>query len=377
MAFVVCPKCEKNVYDREEVCPNCGSPILASEKVTDGKMPLNKMKKKVISIILISVTLIILAAGGIAGYIYVTFYSPAAVQYKEYCSAVQLYNDGEYAKALAFFEQMNGYENSTEMEKKCKYELGKAAMTSFDWETAILYFTDLSYSHSDDMLVDCSFMVALKESILRRMEKVEKGNSDSRVNVSTELAYLDTYRNAVFFDKNIQEQAAKYLMGLDMQLASLTYDFYYEYQDGWYTGLVERYEALDYLYTNYEFMKENPDFVGVYINQLEYYEGWLTAFRAMETTGHIEKDWKFTSNYVEIYFKNDTPYTSSQVFELTFWGDEEQTKYLGNTSVTLCDIGAYSEYKVRAYYTTEAKESFYSSGVWVHWSNYYQEIKVN
>lgn len=392
MALINCPECGKQVSDRAIACPDCGCPIASTAAVAnEAATPVAqksevvlKKKKKATLIIAISVMVVLFLVSTTAVYLYVTAYSPKAVQaqaevaqYQEYCDTVELYNDGAYAEALVRFEEMQNYENSVEIARWCKYELGKAAMVAFDWETAALYFTDLSYGESDTMLTDCSFMLALEQSVLRRMEINAKESSDYRSLVSTELAYLEEYRNATFYDGKIKLQAGKYIKGLDTQLDSLTYDYYYEHQDGWHTGMVARFEVLDYLYRNYAFMTDNHDFVGAYINQLEYEQKWLTAFDAMETSGHADGNWKFTSSYVEICFKNNTRYTSSQTFDFVFWGDEAETKHLGTTSVYVQNIGPYSEYTVRAYYPEEAKNAYYSSGLWVHWASSYDEIRID
>ena len=412
MALIICPECRKEISDRASACPNCGCPISSNAEpnnatttaLRSATVPAKK-SRKLIAIIAI----VLVVAIGIG--VYVLMFTPKAKLNRAYVDAVKLYNSGQYQEALLRFESLGNfkdsaefqiwckyqignmcmaagdwgtalgylvdieYENSAELVIQCKYNLGISAMENFDWETAISFFTGLNYESSERMLVDCSFMVALKESVLRRMGN---DSTDYRSLVTTELAYLDEFRNAQFYNFAIQTQAKKYIAGLDKQLSAFDYEYYYEYQRDWNAGLVVRYEALNKLYQDYGFMADNKDFVGYYINQLEYYQKWLEAFNAIETSGHVVlKDWTFTSNYVEICFKNDTPYTSSQYFEFAFWGDEAETKYLGTTTVYVRDITPYSEYTVRAYYTTDAQKSYYGAGIWVHWSNYYDVIKVN
>lgn len=345
---------------------------------------------------------------------YISIFSPEAKLKKEYAEALELYNKGLYNEALPCFENLGNYRNSSDVVVWCKYGIAQELITSCDWEAAVSYLTDLNYrdsaklilqcrynqgieametfnweiaasffadlnfENSEKMQTDCSFMIALRDSVLRRMDAAEKDSLSSRSLVTTELAYLEDFRNADFFNPTIGYQAKKYIGGLDKQLSGLSYEFYYEYQRNWNTGLVERYEVLNKLYEDFEFMADNKDFIGEYINQLSYHEKWLNAFNEIEANGHIViKDWKFTDNYVEIYFKNNTSYTSSQVFEFAFYGDENKTKYLGTTSVSVNDIGPYSEYTVRAYYTEDTRNAYYRSGIWVYWSNYYQEIKIN
>lgn len=62
------------------------------------------------------------------------------------------------------------------------------------------------------------------------------------------MAYLERFKNEVFYDKNLQEIANLYLDGLYKQQDALNAEFHYEYQVFWQEGLVKRYEALKRLY---------------------------------------------------------------------------------------------------------------------------------
>lgn len=190
--------------------------------------------------------------------------------------------------------------------------------------------------------------------------------------VNTELAILEPFRNSTFFDKELQSLDQKYIKGLDLQLSSLTYDYYYEYQRDWNTGLVARYEVLNSLYEKKGFMKDNADFVGEYVKQLSYQQHWLEAFNALEADGHEELDAKCTSSYVEFYLKNNTEYTSDQVFDVVFWEDAEHARILDTVTTTMTNIGAYQEYIVRVYVLSVVKGRYY-----VNWHNYYSNIKVD
>ena len=379
MSLIICPECGKQISDRASTCPHCGYPISSSAEVDMAtnipaytNIPLKTSKNRTL-IKLVAVIVVIAITIGACIWLII----PRVRLEKAYSEALEMYNTGEYIDAIPHLESLGGYKNSADVLTWCKYELARNYISNREWENATLYLAGLNYDQSEPMLTDCSFMVALQNSVLRRMEMNAKESSDYRSLVTTELAYLEDFRSADFYDSTIRAQAQKYIDGLDKQLAGLSYDFYYEYQRDWNTGLVARYEALAKLYNDYQFMADNKDFVGTYINQVEYYQKWLKAFKTMEADGHVDLSWNYAWNYVEIRFKNDTPYTSSQVFDIMFYGDEKETKYLGTTSVVVNDIAPYSEYTVRAYYTKGAQQAYYSSGLWVHWSNYYQDIKTN
>ena len=374
MALIVCPECGKQVSDKASACPNCGCPISSIPETnhaegTSGHIVITSVKPRR----KFPVFVIILLLAAIGAGVYFLVLSPEAQAKRTYSEALALYNSGDYSEALSKFETLDAYSDSAELAVQCKYKLGISAMESFDWKTAEAYFSGLDYEDSNRMLTDCSFMVLLEESVLRRMEIVTKEASNHRSMVTTELAYLEDFRNASFYSATIGTQAKKYIKGLDQQLEGLSYDFYYEYQRDWYTGLVARYEALNKLYTDFQFMADNKDFIGEYINQLEYHQKWLKAFNALENGLGETRDPRSSSYYVEYYFVNNSDYTATMTFDVVFWKDAECKILLGSTFTTVEDIGPYEEFTVRVY----VPEAAQSGGYYYNWSNYYNEIKVD
>ena len=294
-----------------------------------------------------------------------------------YNQAVIYYNEKNYVAAKELFDSLGDYMNSGDFNSDCdtyiNYDKANELFSSGSYEEAAALFEGLGdYEHSSLRAVDCRFLAALKESVTRRLEMSQKENTDGRSLVSSEYAYLEQYRNVSFFDKEIQKQARKYLSGLDSQKKAFNYEYYYEYQRDWNTGLVARYEALDALYKKNNFMADDNNFVGEYINQLSYYQNWLKAFNALEKTGHtMVKDPKCTYNYVEFYFRNDTEYRSTQVFNLTFWSYDGNT-LLDTVSTTVENIQPNQEFTVRVSVPAVAK-----NGYTVNWDNYYETIFVN
>lgn len=286
-----------------------------------------------------------------------------------YEMASETMTEGEWDHAISILANYKG-EQGLELLTDCYYNLGIEAMEAFDWETAKSYFTDLKYKESERMLTDCSFMLELEQSVLSRMGTEVKDMSDRMTLVTTELARLEIYRKAQFYNSSIKTQAAKYIKGLDTQLDGLSYEFFYEYQRKWNTGLVARYEALDDLYRNFEFMADNADFIGTYINQLDYQQKWLKAFNGLEA-GITELKMTYTYYYLEYQFKNDSPYSASYVFDFVFTSDEAGKNHLGSQTVSVANIGPYEEFTVRVYIPEAGR-----NGGYVDWTNYYSDIKV-
>ena len=336
MALIVCPECGKQISEKAAACPFCGCPSDAFGKVPAPSqvLPGKKVRKKGIFAVICIGILIIAALLAV----YFTQLSPVAQQRKAFDAATELYNSGEYADALHSFEQLGDYSNAQECVVWCKYLLGREAYNSNDWETAASYLSDIDYQDSSAILNDCEYLIALEQSVTKRM--TAPASTEYVTLVNTELAILEPFRNSTFFDKELQSLDQKYIKGLDLQLSSLTYDYYYEYQRDWNTGLVARYEVLNSLYEKKGFMKDNADFVGEYVKQLSYQQHWLEAFNALEADGHEELDAKCTSSYVEFYLKNNTEYTSDQVFDVVFWEDAEHARILDTVTTTVTNIGA-------------------------------------
>ena len=369
MALIVCPECARQISDRATVCPHCGFPISKED------MPVRTAKPAKTRRIFVIVGLIaVLAAGVMAGKWYLTNSDPEAALEKAYLEASQRYNSGDYKGAMSRLESLGDYKNTAELMLSCKYNLGYEAMKDSKWRIAASYFKDLNYESSENLLVDCRFMMALEESVLYRMEIISKESWDERSLISTELAYLEEFRTAAFYDVVLGMYAGSYIDGLEDQLESLNYGRNSNAQMNWYAGTVTKMQVLDMLYRNFGFMEDNKDFVGTYINQLGYYEKWLDAMNSMEVNGHKRvKDPEGNELYVEYYLKNDTMYTSTQTFTVTFWKDEEGKQMLGNSSVTVENIKPYKEYTVRVPLPATVREMPY----YFNWSNYYEEILVN
>ena len=369
MALIICPECRKQVSDRAMVCPHCGFPI-SKEAMRVQPAEAKKTRKSFVVLGLV----VILAAGLLAGKWYLTKSDPGTAQEKAYEEASQRYNREDYLGAMSYLGTLGDYKDAAQMMLSCKYNLGYLAMKNAAWDTAAVYLTGLNYESSEKMLMDCHFMMALEESVLYRMDITSQESWDERALISTELAYLDRFRTAEFYDVVLGIYAGTYIDGLDQQLESLNYGRRSAGQLNWYAGTVTQMQILDMLYRDFGFMEDNKDFVGTYVNQLEYYQKWLDAMNTLEVNGHKRvKEPKGDEFYVEYYLKNDTMYTSTQTFYVTFWKDEEGKQMLGNSSVTVENIKPYKEYTVRVPVPATVQTVPY----YFSWDNYYEEILIN
>lgn len=218
-------------------------------------------------------------------------------------------------------------------------------------------------SSTDNMFLD-----SLEQSITSRME-----NSDSTefsTLVETELAYLDSYRDAEFSDSRIGELAALYISGVDKQKEALSHtDMMYEYQMMWQEGMVDRCAALKALNEEYDFMADNAEFIGTYVNGYEKQKFILDAIIAIEAdisaqddSGDLGFEWNNSSQQLKITLKNNTDYSFTTVYDFSFYDKEGGT--LLETTQSWTEVKPQSTYVVTGYYTD-------SDAHWCSWVGYY------
>lgn len=407
MALILCPECGKEISDKASACPNCGCPIQPAEipnpvvQRTAEEKPKKKSKAAPITVI------VVIAVLGMLCTVYFGFLSTGAKLRSTYNKATTLYNTGNYVEALPMYEGLGEYSNSADaaiwcryelakeaisngyyetakgylegvdflesamLSKQCDYQLGIQAMEAHDWETAAAIFERLDYENSGKMLTDCSFMLDIEQSITRRMEINAKESSDYKTLVNTELAYLEQYRKATFYNVEIGRLAKKYLEGLDKQLAALNYEYYYEFQLKWYEGMVKRYDVLISLHKNYGLMSNNQDFVGTYIKQYEdvkrTYNG-IVALEKMFDDYYSDESYSYirqSGRYVILTHTNITEYTFDGIWVFTYF-DRNDTK-IKELTVRVDDIKPGETFEVKVY----------NSDAWntIDWYNYYDDIK--
>lgn len=227
-----------------------------------------------------------------------------------YNEAIQNIENGDFSAALELLTRIESYADSKDKIALCQREIGMTEKA------------------------DYAFLSDIEQSILNRMEKSTDGDSDYSKLVNTELAYLDKYTNADFYDDTLKQLAAKYVEGLNLQKEALTFESESEYQLAWQRGLVYREEVMLELYTNYDFLSDNADFIGTYIAEVENEQWLLKAYEDIEADigSQITDDSVWTiedGNNVCGTLKNNTEYTISTIFEFRFY-DADEVMYESN-----------------------------------------------
>ena len=279
------------------------------------------------------------------------------------CLAEKAYSAGDYDTALSLLNN-NSYSASKELIDKCNYQLAEKAFADGDYASAITLLIDNSYSESEALLKKCNvekekheksdytFLADLEKSILRRMEINSKEQSDYAQIVGTELAYVEKYYNASFYDASLKKLAQKYISGLRKQKEALSEFYAWDYQDKWYNGLVARYEVLNELYKKYDFLKDDKDFVGEYIYKLDYWQKWLKAFKELEAMFSKQykedKYWRTDNQYCYFTFTNTTKYTFTNQMDVWFYSYDGNT-LLDKVTVITEDIHPGDQFTIKIY----------------------------
>lgn len=223
---------------------------------------------------------------------------------------------------------------------------------------------------------DQDFLRDLEAAVLNRM--ADATTMDFSIIVNTELAYIEKYYDAAFSDSRLKELSTKYIDALYLQKEALSFDYYSEYQVRWQNGLAERYEALSALYSEYDFMKDNMDFVGIYVYQCEDMRALADAYNELEADlgAQIEEKasdstaWYIHNNYLYTQFVNNTDHTYSITWDFKFVEQDNTQNILGSHSDSIENIMPGESYLVEVYVGDII-------GPFTFWySAYYDDVKV-
>lgn len=117
------------------------------------------MKKRIIAVLLV-VTMVFLLAGC------------DSMDYKE---AMELYDAGRYSAAEAIFLELEDYEDSAEMAKRCRYMMAKDLYREGDYKGAAAMFSQLGrFEDSKEMARKANFQIA-REFVLDNGEYIDGG----------------------------------------------------------------------------------------------------------------------------------------------------------------------------------------------------------
>lgn len=327
------------------------------------------MRKKILSLIMVITMCLVLVA----------------CDSSDYKKAEELFSAGDYAAALEIYTALGEYEDSQNKAKECKYEVANAHYEKAEYKAALEIYTELGeYEDAKDKAAYCerevgmtenadyAFLEDIESSILGRMEAPEDADRNQLVN--TELAYLEKYSDKTFYDAALKEIADKYIEGLYVQKEALKKDVIWEYQIEWQRGLVLRYEALTDLYKKYDFLSDNPEFVGTYVADLEDQQHLLNGYNAIEAdlTEQMNAEdfsWGLSKGGYNIYctLKNNTEYTFGMFIDVSFY-DADGVLFETNT-------GYVEEVKPGETYIVEVYISDASRVERLGWITYYDYVK--
>lgn len=88
-------------------------------------------------------------------------FSLLACESSDYANAIELYNNGEFATALALFEELDDYEDSSLYAKKCKLGQAQDAIKKAEYESALTILQELGdFENSGELVKECNYGIA-------------------------------------------------------------------------------------------------------------------------------------------------------------------------------------------------------------------------
>ena len=202
---------------------------------------------------------------------------------------------------------------------------------------------------------------------------LSSGEEDYSSIVNAELARLNDFRNASFYDETVSEAAAKYIGGIDKQKEALgKTEVYSEFQLLWDEGAIMRYEALGALNEALGFMDGNADFEASYILGLDDLNRRHEAMLAIEadivaqTQEYIEASSPDGGYSFSFTLMNNTDYAFESVFEFDMLREDGT---IIESVQTMVSPQPHSPYTVTAYVSDNSWVNF-------NYNNWYNNIYV-
>ena len=313
----------------------------------------------------------------------------------KYSDAEELYAQGDYAAALELYEELGDHQDAPQKANLCRYHLADALLEQQNYEEALPYYRQLAgHRDSDDKAAFCeqkigmaanadnNFLAALEQSVADRLNATAQGGEtvDLKIVVDTELAYLEGFADATFYDQRLSQLAQQYLKGLYEQQEALGETLRCDHDFSWLQGEADRLEALSCLYEEYGFMEEDVRFIANCVKQAEDAQTRLAAHKAIEDD--IDEQTSsdaFEPEYEYLYddwgrfsfrLKNNTEYTYSSVFDVRFLTEENNLFY--SDSVAIENIRPGESYTVSV--DIDLKDCDTEGLNW-EWENYYTSFQ--
>lgn len=268
----------------------------------------------------------------------------------QYGIANSYFESAEYEDALKIYLALDGFQDSQSKVMQCKYRIANQYFESAEYSAALEIYAELGkYEDAAEKAEFCerevgmtenadyAFLEDIERSIAIRGEMVDKNESAS-VYLSAELAVVEKYYDADFYNSELKALARNYIDGLYEQKEALALK-YSEYQIQWYTGVVTRYRALVDLYEKFNIFEDDVDFISTYVAQVENMEKTLAGIKAADAdltkqldgiTFGYKSSYQMTAPYI-----NNTEYNFNIKFYFTFYDYngvrvDESTEYFSN-----------------------------------------------
>lgn len=248
----------------------------------------------------------------------------------------KLYENGQYQEAVDLLETMDRDEEAEAIYIECNKHL-KA---------------------------DYDFLDALEQSLSDRCSKEEDNsdNADILPLVNTELANLEKFKDAEFYDAELKELCDKYLEGLELQKEGCNEKTAADQFAKIEGGRIMREEVVADLYEKYGFCADNPDIIAACVTSLPEHKKTYNAFLEIESdigqqvTGNTYTVEGVSDNEADVTFMNNTKYSFDGSLECFFLDANNNVVY--NYVAYVSGVKPHESYTYRINSGTAAAESF-------------------
>lgn len=198
--------------------------------------------------------------------------------------------------------------------------------------------------------VEQEFILALEEAIKNRLSQADKDVNRVTI-VNSELLRLQKYYNADFKDWRLKRMAQQYIDGIQLQKQSFD-ETYYDATLLWLRGMVERYEALNSIYQQYDAFTDIDGFADSYIYSLDMQKEQLSAIKSINSDLHAQLRGENTATSkqysMSMDYTNNTNYDFSVQFYITFV--DKNDKKIESTTTYFENIRTDSTYTFETYF---------------------------
>lgn len=166
----------KDSKERVEICRDRAKAWLVEQEaekerqrvIDERNAAIKRAKTKKISIVA-SITLVVVVI------VATLLASKVIIPNSKYNNAVALMESGQYEAAIAAFEAMEGYEDSSDLIVECKYQAAHDLFGSSQFSAAFAKFNELgNYKDSTNLAIECQYQDAIKSFNNSKFEEARK-----------------------------------------------------------------------------------------------------------------------------------------------------------------------------------------------------------